>query len=584
MKNLFVVLISLIGFGTAQAQVPEWDWATGWGTNFNGVHDLVVDSVGNCYVIGSYLDGQQIVFDDTVSGTGQVETYIAKFDNQGVYQWLFDVPNSGTQTYSGSLVLDNENNLIAAVQGEGYLQGSDLFKIDSDGNLILQKHLTNVYVSRKSAVGVDTNNDVYVVGDSTYFNMRVMKFDENFNQLWSRGSDQANSGINGKKIVVGDDYVLLTGKANSAFTADGQAVAAGTNFLIKYDVDGNLILLGNTGASLFLSFCLDTEDNIYGIGQLPNVGTGIYVRKFNSSAQEVWSVSGGSASGSDFGYDIVASDAGVFVTAEVLGNHLHSGAVDFDTVQATAYGTMFIASSGTDGDAQWIKTQPSSDYGSAYFNTIDLDADNNIYVAGVAAMQPHFDSLSLGSNTIFPFSGYPEASVLGKLIPECNAQPISFEYSQSVGGAACDGFISVQGTNGQEPYSYQWNETGGNQTSSTIENLCPEEYCVSITDNRGCTVDTCFVLSLPVGVVNEGLPTFHLIPNPASDVLSVQMMSVFEEVRYDLFNSLGLLTKSGVLNRGVNEIDLKSVGSGLYTIVLQENNGYKYAERIVVTR
>ncbi len=48
----------------------------------------------------------------------------------------------------------------------------------------------------------------------------------------------------------------------------------------------------------------------------------------------------------------------------------------------------------------------------------------------------------------------------------------------------CDGSITATGSGGTPPYSYVWNNT---QTSSTISNLCPGTYTVTLSDGNGCT-------------------------------------------------------------------------------------------------
>ena len=64
----------------------------------------------------------------------------------------------------------------------------------------------------------------------------------------------------------------------------------------------------------------------------------------------------------------------------------------------------------------------------------------------------------------------------------------------------CDGQITITNTAGGDggPYSYAWSNSG---TGTTINNLCPGTYTVTITDGVGCTT----VISAPVS--NNGGPT-----------------------------------------------------------------------------
>ncbi len=63
----------------------------------------------------------------------------------------------------------------------------------------------------------------------------------------------------------------------------------------------------------------------------------------------------------------------------------------------------------------------------------------------------------------------------------------------------CDGSISANPNGGSGPYSFVW--APGGQTTSSITNLCPGIYTVTITDASGCSVTT------PIAVSNVNGPT-----------------------------------------------------------------------------
>ena len=51
----------------------------------------------------------------------------------------------------------------------------------------------------------------------------------------------------------------------------------------------------------------------------------------------------------------------------------------------------------------------------------------------------------------------------------------------------CNGTIQANVWGGQNPYSYLWSN---GQTSQSIQNLCPGNYSVTVTDNNGCTISS----------------------------------------------------------------------------------------------
>jgi gliding motility-associated-like protein len=62
------------------------------------------------------------------------------------------------------------------------------------------------------------------------------------------------------------------------------------------------------------------------------------------------------------------------------------------------------------------------------------------------------------------------------------------------GGGTCNGAATVSVTGGSGNYSYSWKDAQSNvvTTSSNASNLCPGEYCVTVTDiDRNCTQTAC---------------------------------------------------------------------------------------------
>ncbi|MCB9299300.1 MAG: gliding motility-associated C-terminal domain-containing protein [Lewinellaceae bacterium] len=71
--------------------------------------------------------------------------------------------------------------------------------------------------------------------------------------------------------------------------------------------------------------------------------------------------------------------------------------------------------------------------------------------------------------------------------PEIVLAPSLIPVMGSAGN--CNGSIALNATGGTGALTYAWDS---GQTSASISNLCVDIYCVTITDQRGCTKDTCF--------------------------------------------------------------------------------------------
>ncbi|MBV6485583.1 MAG: hypothetical protein KFKLKKLM_02153 [Flavobacteriales bacterium] len=85
---------------------------------------------------------------------------------------------------------------------------------------------------------------------------------------------------------------------------------------------------------------------------------------------------------------------------------------------------------------------------------------------------------------------------------------------------ACTGTASVSPTGGNGGFTYVWTSVGGspitNPTNSTISNLCPDTYNVTITDANGCTTIGSYTVS-DVAVLQVTLDSTNITCNGLND-------------------------------------------------------------------
>lgn len=85
---------------------------------------------------------------------------------------------------------------------------------------------------------------------------------------------------------------------------------------------------------------------------------------------------------------------------------------------------------------------------------------------------------------------------IGSMNPLCSVNPgmtVSPTISNETCVNACDGSISTSVTNGLAPYSYSWSNGA---TTSSISNVCPGTYSVTVTGSNGCSVIETFTISV----------------------------------------------------------------------------------------
>jgi hypothetical protein len=81
------------------------------------------------------------------------------------------------------------------------------------------------------------------------------------------------------------------------------------------------------------------------------------------------------------------------------------------------------------------------------------------------------------------------------------------------GPTQADGQIAVTATGGLAPYVFTWDEF---ITGDSVGGLLPGTYCLTVTDARGCTRDSCLTVSFTAGVNTlAAVDALRLYPNPA---------------------------------------------------------------------
>ncbi|MCB0397556.1 MAG: T9SS type A sorting domain-containing protein [Flavobacteriales bacterium] len=135
--------------------------------------------------------------------------------------------------------------------------------------------------------------------------------------------------------------------------------------------------------------------------------------------------------------------------------------------------------------------------------------------------------------------------------------------NESCGGCS-DGSAAVMANGGVSPYSYLWDDSGS-QTTSTATGLTSGTYHVTVTDANGCTATDSVVVSFTVGtpVVYED-HTVIVFPNPTRDVVKLGGDGVKYMVSVDVFDMSGRRLELPVSDN--KEMDLSAQPSGIYLV------------------
>lgn len=150
-------------------------------------------------------------------------------------------------------------------------------------------------------------------------------------------------------------------------------------------------------------------------------------------------------------------------------------------------------------------------------------------------------------------------------------EPDSIEASADITDISCKGednaSIDVSVTGGTAPYTFIWSNGAATED---LNNLSPGQYCVTITDSKGCVSEQfCFS-------VNE--------PDSLQLSASITNVSCFggNDGAIDISVSGGTAPYSFSWSNGLTTEDISGLEAGLYTIVVTDANGCTASETYYV--
>ncbi len=279
----------------------------------------------------------------------------------------------------------------------------------------------------------------------------VAKYNADGQLLWARqaGGTHADVGLGVAVDSLGACYV--TGYFGSPAEFSGvplKTTGSFDLFLAKYDPNGKLLWVTNTGTSVGVfgrAIAVDSQGNSYltggfkyqaqfGNNTFPNNEfSDIFVAKYGPTGQLRWAVQlGGEAE--DVGTGIGVDDQG---RSYVTGYFAGDGFFGDDILTSVGDTDMFVARLDPDGQLDWVSQ--AGEAGTTQASALTLDPNGNVLVAG------YFDQLAFfGTNLLFS-SGFYDL-FLTKFDPAGNVLwARNTETSDAIGaaGVATDGSASV---------------------------------------------------------------------------------------------------------------------------------------------
>ncbi len=151
--------------------------------------------------------------------------------------------------------------------------------------------------------------------------------------------------------------------------------------------------------------------------------------------------------------------------------------------------------------------------------------------------------------------------------------------------------LTASAVNGLAPYSFAWTVVDGtgweitagaaSESATLLAGEGTATLMLEVTDANGCAEMQAFTLSCAEtasGTNEAGVSAFQLLPNPASDFLTVRFAAATAgDATLRILNPLGdvVLLRNGLATAGANEsrLDLSQLAAGTYFLTLQIGDG-----------
>ncbi len=375
--NFNILLVKYDTEGTAQ-----WAQTVETGPNYSYFNSVTVDSDSNIYAAGEIYGTVEFKFGNSVTATGKYTSgniLLVKYDSDGTAQWAQTVTTGPNFSWFNSVTTDTDGNVYAAgviydtgtydfgnsktAQGS-YGGGANivLVKYNSSGQAQWAQSVDSGWLSEYYSVCTDSDGNVFAAG--------IINVKNEFNF--------------GNSVKITPAY-------------DGSNLA-----IVKYNSSGQAQWVKSVTTDTNNSYCksitVDADGNIYAAGEIDGTdefgfGNGvtakgaydsnIVVVKYNSSGIAQWAQTVVSGSGNSW-FNSVALDSygNIYAAGEIDGTDEFDFGNNVKATGVNSNSNIIIVKYGpSDGKPQWAQTV-NSGLNYSRFNSITLDSDENLYVAG----------------------------------------------------------------------------------------------------------------------------------------------------------------------------------------------------------
>lgn len=428
----------------------------GKGTGFEHVNSSTSDVSSNTYLVGK-VGSNPVVFDSTatlesvpVYGFGLFDMYVAKYNRTGTLQWIRRIGSSGEDNAYGVNLFEDQVQFAGIYAGQVIINQDTLdsgsptnnntgfFVYDINGNPVAGEEITGDLDDQGQNLVINLNGKTLITGFFTSTSITAGPITLTNTSTIEDGSDGFlfKYGYNFTASIVKDKFISCNG------TSDGQLIVSAFYGVPPY----TYAWVGPGGFTA-------TNDTI------SNLLAGTYTVTVTDAISDTVVVS-----------STLDDPLPVSVTStitDITCNRGDDGAITLTVSGGTVSGDYLYSWSTEDGSGLIAGDKDQTGLSAGTYS-VKVTDDNGCY-----------DSVANVVNEPIPFS------FAGSQVTDIVTPP------------GANGAITLNVSNGVEPYTYLWG--GPNGFTSTDKDLTGlvdgGSYIVSAMDNIGCARDTTFTVN-----------------------------------------------------------------------------------------
>lgn len=511
---------------------------------------------------------------------------------------------------------------------------------------------------------VDNQGNIYVIGEfqgtKTFGSITltsisnkdvfVAKFSSTGGCLWATKCSGPNfTSAKAGGITIDNNYNLyITGYYAQTLTIGSQTVNAyGLEeiFVARLDNAGNCVWLKTAGFNFSdkaNDIVFDGNSSVYVTGSFegiaffdasttitsPTSTVDIFLAKYDLTGNVIWVKSAGGNQPNDIGLAVKVDNAGNPLISGYFSGSSTFGALA--PVISLGFGDLFVAKYDASGNATWVTR--AGGVGQDEARGLGLDAQNNVYIAGIYSDTIYVNGTQLNDNgyvnSLFIKMNSSGAIQFAKRIGgngldvanDISVEPgghfyITGQYTGSASfGTAANGngavpslssspasnveiFVAKYGGGGTPIWAFKMGNTGADVGKAVYaigsgKVIAVGEFASSVT--MGSTTLTAsifgsYVTELSGGTLglNNNDPTYILksYPNPANNFIKVELpFNINGSLSCEIFNTNGQLLSQTLLNSNYERavtVGLGSLPAGVYQIRLF-NQSFDSISKVIV--